>query len=407
MPPLKLTIAGQYWDSQIYMGRLHLFGADGDIQTIDWDRLVESLRIAESLELALEYAFLRSDYLYGHELQRLLRDTEFKKVLSRKFTRLANKSLEITQKRLSSYEIGRQDNPCPFPHSDSEIYCGTMYVTGRSGVTAVNTRGRTKYPISTRTIKKWDAPVQSLSAAWSSLALAAGSEGLYEMRLNGNSYGYEPVDFDRTVPRIVSLEHCTDCNWTYHSIFGSSHSNGFLASFHKETHDGRTLRSLDCVSVLTAEDLWGEIGYAWGVQDKLCLATDKGIRVLKYQPWKAEQKEQIRSLGTVDTQPWEGEVLSASAAPFGVVIELDHALLVYPSSGGPITITGEPVNWRVFPRAKHYRNQLHVVWDDRLEIYSFNHDYLTDQEEKNLGISIFANNNWRPQKRYSYPDLLS
>jgi hypothetical protein len=33
------------------------------------------------------------------------------------------------------------------------------------------------------------------------------------------------------------------------------------------------------------------------------------------------------------------------------------------------------------------KNQLHVIYEDRLEILSFNHDYFVDQEAKLSGIT--------------------
>ena len=46
------------------------------------------------------------------------------------------------------------------------------------------------------------------------------------------------------------------------------------------------------------------------------------------------------------------------------------------------------VRWRVFPRSKHYVNHLHVILDDRIEIYSFNNDYFVDQRSKKAGIGF-------------------
>lgn len=34
-----------------------------------------------------------------------------------------------------------------------------------------------------------------------------------------------------------------------------------------------------------------------------------------------------------------------------------------------------------------FKNQLHVIYEDRLEILSFNHDYFVDQEAKLSGIT--------------------
>ena len=44
MQALKLTLPGDYWDVQIYRGRLHLWTMAGSILTLDWERLVESQR---------------------------------------------------------------------------------------------------------------------------------------------------------------------------------------------------------------------------------------------------------------------------------------------------------------------------------------------------------------------------
>ena len=40
MQPVKLTIEGVYWDSQIYSGEMLLFDADGAVHRIDWRGLL-------------------------------------------------------------------------------------------------------------------------------------------------------------------------------------------------------------------------------------------------------------------------------------------------------------------------------------------------------------------------------
>lgn len=69
MQPIKLTIAGEYWDSQIYQGILYLFTRDGAIKTVNWDPLVDGLSTGQSLRLAASCAFQRSDYLYNSNFQ--------------------------------------------------------------------------------------------------------------------------------------------------------------------------------------------------------------------------------------------------------------------------------------------------------------------------------------------------
>ena len=74
MQPVKLTIEGQFWDSQIYMGLLYLFGRDGSLVVIDWDRLVDNLARQTHQKFAVEAALRRSDHLYGPSARLFLSD---------------------------------------------------------------------------------------------------------------------------------------------------------------------------------------------------------------------------------------------------------------------------------------------------------------------------------------------
>ena len=76
-------------------------------------------------------------------------------------------------------------------------------------------------------------------------------------------------------------------------------------------------------------------------------------------------------------------------AHFGVVIELEDSLLVLRSDEAIERIEGEVVSWRVFPRSRKYVNQLHVIYEDRLEIWCFLHDYFQNQDTKFYGTSAF------------------
>ena len=41
MQPLVLSIPGDFWDVQIYRGRLYLWHYDGRLSVYDWERLIE------------------------------------------------------------------------------------------------------------------------------------------------------------------------------------------------------------------------------------------------------------------------------------------------------------------------------------------------------------------------------
>ena len=143
MSPLKLIIPGRYWDSQIYRGRLYLFGMDGDILTLDWDRLIENLPVGDDLRLPVRSAFRRSDFLYGVAATGILDDPEFKDIMRRRFRILSEAPIELSRREIETTTLGRQANRFPFPHSDSEIYHRHLYVSSRSGV-SVASCGSTK-----------------------------------------------------------------------------------------------------------------------------------------------------------------------------------------------------------------------------------------------------------------------
>ena len=381
MPPLKLIIPGRYWDSQIYRGRLHLFGMDGELLTLDWDKLVERLQVRDDLKLAVQSAFQRSDYLYGVAATGIFHDAEIREIMSRRFGSLSQTSLEVSRREIDGTRLGCQDNRFPFPHADSEIYYRRLYVSSRNGVFAAGCGGATKYPVSTRVEPLSEMPVSAVRASYRSLALAAGEEGLWQYDLDHFGDG----------PRIdhVASQHCSECQWVFHSIYGSSpDGSGVLAFYRKAPTDwsDRTLdRVIPDIEIFSGfEEPAGE--YSWAAQDKICQVANGSIRVARYEPWNEENP--LRGIGTLPLARRGETVVSAKVALFGTVVELDSGLVVICSDGTTLEVHGEPVSWRVFPRSRHYENHLHVIHDDRLEVLSFNHDYLVDQNTKVSGFSL-------------------
>ena len=396
MSPLKLIIPGRYWDSQIYRGRLHLFGMAGEILTLDWDRLIDNLPVDDRLRLAVRSAFQRSDLLYGEAATEIFHDVEIRELMSRRFHVLAQTPLELNGPEIDRTMAGKQDNLFPFPHADSEIYNRRLYVSSRTGVFAANCGGPTKHPVSMRIEPLSEMPVSAVRASYRSLALAAGEEGLWQYNLDDFTEGAR-------TERVAS-QHCSECQWAFHSIYGSSSTGaGVLASYLKRrelvkwTEREEWCRTLDRVipdSEIFADFESADGEYSWAAQDKICQVTNGSIRVAKYEPWN--EKSPIRQLGILPLARHREAVVSAKVALFGTVVELDSRLIIICSDGTTLDISGEPVSWRVFPRSLHYENHLHVVYDDRLEVFSFNHDYLIDQNTKVSGFSL-------GRRAYSHP----
>lgn len=385
MQPLKMTIPGRFWDTQLYSGRLYLFDLEGRLTTVDWDRFITEWEIHEDLRLPLECGFLRGDLLYGDKWATVFKHRNMREFISHLFGELAGHRDLIADYGVSRATIREQDSPFPFPHTDATIFKNRMYVTAQSGLFESACNKARGNPVSRNSTRLWDCPTLSVTASYSALSLAGGSEGLYE-------YSLDDVFHFGSSPELVESRNCVSSNWTYFSIYGSSHRDGGFLVAYENARDEYNVDPRRAerrkLSTLTQEELFTEQGYSWGYRNRLCLVRSGGVQLLSYYPFGKgdDWHDQIEDLGFVRLRPWKGNVVSGAVTPFGVVIECENAVVVVPSDGSdPVTLKGEPVNWRVFPRSKHYQNQLHIVYEDRLEIWSFNHDYFVNQEEKVLG----------------------
>jgi hypothetical protein len=111
---------------------------------------------------------------------------------------------------------------------------------------------------------------------------------------------------------------------------------------------------------------------------------------MHFNPYAKDEGDKLKPLQAIQLEQWKGDLISAKVASFGTILELENAIVVVRSDGDIQTIPGEPVQWRVFGRSKHYENQLHILYEDRLDIYSFNHDAFVVQKNKTAGSTYSA-----------------
>lgn len=373
MQHIKLTIPGAFWDTQLYARTLYIFGDSGNLFTINWDNYIkEHFYGFEDLQTAVHVSFLESDLFYTRGSQIIFKDSHVKDIILDRFNQLAQLELDMD---LNSKSVTHSDNPLPFPHADSEIYYSKLYVGLDTGVysAAINSSDKTS-------TKLWDAPVLNVSASsYTAIALAAGNEGLYEMKPH--------IDENIDQARQVSNNHCSSSEWSDYNITASSHvRSAFFAAYKKlRDKENHIMRELD--EIIPLNEVFEHSGYSWGSHDKLYMYRNNSIECMRYSANK-DSTPSFTRISTIPIADWKGEVVSASVAPFGTVIECDNAIIVIQSNGEIVTLPGEPVNWRVFSNSKLYKNQLHIIYDDRLEIYSFFHDYFVDQSSKSSGIEM-------------------
>jgi hypothetical protein len=421
MPALSIHLPGNYYDSQIYSGRLYLWGLDGTIRTIDWKKLINTIRVDEPLKLALRYGFLNGNALYSEEFRRFLQDAEVQDLLRRRFQRIAENPIEFSEADLQRSQIRLQVNPFPFPHADTAVHYREMFVGERGGVHRASL-GPVAAPIGTRPEQLWDGPAVNLASGFHSVAIAAGSEGLFRLTWDdeGTSSSKPAQRTNSNEPKKLDDHHATLVHWMYDGLFSTSYSHqGYLVDFARVVAGPGESRNRSSATgrlgTFSTEDLFGRPAtrdsFVWGARDKVYAVAPGQLDILEYDPKDgakllenlppSQDIPAFRSIGEMQDYGVQGrfidrgpvdfntditEVVRADSAPFGVVLEFDERVLIVTSTGEQILFNEEPVNWRVFPDSKLYTNQLHVIRNDSMSIYSFTEDYFVDQDTKRFGI---------------------
>ncbi len=431
MQPLVLSIPGDFWDVQIYRGRLYLWHYDGRISVYDWERLIELAYPKAGRSLAVNAAWLRGNSLYRPDVLAVFDDPGFRNVLDADFAKLRAEAPVITPKLLNGALYGEQDNPVKELPTDTEIFSNILYLVTYDGFwSATAHRNNRRYPVSSRPQKRWDGQAFSASASHGRIALSAGDDGLFEYDLrhrddnssNGNLYRPQSHNRDGSVSQLTG-RHSSYADWAFASVYSTSlvgescllafrwqrdpaGQRGFLREFVREFDESEILQT-------------GRVrGLSWGAGDKICGIDSARLTVMRYDQKKVTEPETgtpqallvserttiptsakamsdgkspraESPFGSVGSIPLtkEADVIKAGLAYFGILLETNEQLVVYRSDGDPWTFPGPIVRWRTYPRAKFYENQLHIVAEDAVHIVAFVHDYWQGQEEKIAGIS--------------------
>lgn len=412
MQPIKLTIQGDFWDSQIYKNRLYMWDMDNSLRVYDWEGLIEGLA-QDDLRLPLVCAFSRGDLLYRFsDLSVIFEDPEVRMLLKGRFDLASRQDWNLSLHYLEQFVIGTEDSPFGVLHDDSAIYNDDIYALTDLGLYAANIKGHTRrnYSSAEKARKLWDGLGNSMQVGVgnATLAIAAGDDGLFDFPL----WSYDE-------PKPVSKHHTLFANWAFASIYGSSDmAPGYLAEFYVRRRDDRgsappgyPKQIREFAGIVDEEEIFESARRAnaerellsWGSQEKLYLVTPRWVDVVQFDQKNVSESRRGRSpfqsLGKVElpevTPGGTGHPIAGGVAHFGLIIEYEHSLLVVMNDGESYAIPGPITQWRVFPRSVRYRNHLHVILEDCIEIYSFNNDYVADQGRKMMGIQYRKTRGWR------------
>lgn len=391
MQPIRIVIPGEFWDSYVYRGRLYLWRLDGSVSVVDWDAAVASLA-SRSRGLALTCAFVRGDLLYQRTAWELIfGDPDVQGLLKQKFRNLARSELILDARAVAKFQMGHQDTPFGVLHDDLAMYGSTLFALTERGTFAAGAHKNRKnvHKIERQATRLWDGGGMCIRAGSAALAIAAGDDGLFELPVR---------DGIAAKPESVCDRHATFVEWAFSSMYASSRvSGGYLAGYGWEEPkaEAGTPRTRKFAGIFDESDVFGNggDGLSWGAQEKVYRMVGRCVSAVRFTQSRlldsATRTDAFEEIGTMDVSE-ESSLVSGGVSFFGTVLEYDHGLLVIDSSERHKFIAGPLLRWRVFPRADRYQNHLHVVFPDRLEIFSFNGDYFVDQEGKKMGIRFRA-----------------
>ena len=397
MQAVKIQIPGDYWDSQIANGRLYLFGRSGDIRVLDWDRLTNGLVVDASLKPELNWALSRNAALYRARASLGYPAADTWEAVKSKFSILEAQDLEVHTDLQSRYLISQIDNRFPFPHRDSAFEGKQLIIAGQNGLYKAKLSVRSGSGFLETPERLWDGPAFSVKANAKNLAIAAGDEGLYQFHVGTNS----SLTGRFGEMKKLSDKNSVDCGWAFRSIYGSSFkAPGYLIpSWIPATHRNRgpnerigqpqeigdfnLEQSLH--DLIPEEEIFKERGYSWACRDSICQVEGNTVRIVRYSPRARKRERVLKDMGRIEITGWKGEVVSACVAVFGIVIECEQAVVIKLSTEDVLTLPGEVVRFRIFPESPEYENQLHLIYEDRLDILAFTHDYFVNQQSKLIG----------------------
>lgn len=393
MRSVKLTIAGSYWDSQIYSGELLLFDNDGGLHRIDWSSFVDQIAFKnDDIQTAVRVAFSDSDLFYNPKVVKILRDPDLESPIKAQLSKLS--SLELHESKESWEKIWTTEStPFNFLPTDTEIYYNNIFAGGNEGLYSAPRQGRPSGRV-TSTFKPkrhHDATVLQVKASdsYTAIATASGGDGLFDFSLLKGS------GETLSKARKIAERPCNACDWAFQSVLGWSANSAFMASFReeKEPNSKKTIRVVD--RVIDQSEIFqsssDKESFTWGAREKLYKLTDGHIEIQHYRANEKKSKKKyskkFNAIGSLDFKNPSPVVIASGTASFGTVLEFCDRILVLRSDGSEEEFLEEPVHWRIFPRSEHYSNQLHIIYEDRLVVISFVHDYFVDQSSKLFGFS--------------------
>lgn len=396
----SITIKGNYYDTFIYKGYLFLITLDKDFISLDWNKLVIG-KMPYKNHLGYHCAFMNSNYLYEKHFQKMFGDEKIKEVIKTRFEEIENiinieNIAELKTKKDSSVDYLPND----IDVHDNYIYFGNSYGLHRAKLNFFTSREK-----KLKSSLSWGGTLfdktgvisLDITQKYGNINLSTLDNGLYEFSLYRFKRQYEECF------SMLSNSHSSFSTSNGISVLNGSNyeQSKFVERIWEEYKNNNGEKDVRPVIAKehSLEELFGDSGYFISAEDKIYLLNTRGIHVIRYgnrnkinECFIANKSNKIIEI--IDTNHiCVSDIICASVEFFGIVIEYRNKIQVLLSTGRifekKFDEQNKFVNWRTFPRSIDYTNQLHLIFEDRIEIHSFNDDYFVNQEEKTLGSMAY------------------
>ena len=266
--------------------------------------------------------------------------------------------------------------------TDFDVYDNTIIYSNSSGLFQIKMSDVSADDV--HPSKLWDAPVQCVRIGDNGrVALSLAREGLYEYDL-----GRIKLAIDNGVKktdnkiRQISKSHSISCNWSHGNLWNYSNI-GECSLFTFSRNDNFEDR-LFFAGEYTSKNLFEEQkekSYMYLSENKKLVnrLSKKSIETVRFSQSnnetviKGTQKRKLHKQINIDDVRDIAEIRIKDELEPLIVYETRNGVTIIDSYGKIVHQIEDKtfVSWRVFPKSKTHRNELHVVFDDRLEIIKF------------------------------------
>jgi len=395
--PKQITIKGKFWDVFLYKNFLYLFLYESkEIKIIEWDKFIMSCVKNKKAKLAYQCSFFNADYLYKLVDNKIFEDNDFKNLLLKKFKLMQYVEVDLNNQIFNGIMHGNKKTIFPFYFSDIDIYNKVMYISGDSGVYKAkiqNKKYKQKSYLTFENIEETNKlNVCSMKVLRNKIIMSTQDDGLYEY---DNYIAEHDLDYPSPLVQLCK-KHSSFVNFNYSSILSSSYIDKsiFLQRDYRKIENEKKLEMYE-KNKFNISDIFNDKenkGFYFSYNNKIYQILKDTISYCLFNQSENTTEKVFYSIKKVYQSKGleKSKIINASVETFGVVIQFNNKIIVLLSDGSLKEYSenkdNKIVSYRTYPKSNCYTNQLHIIYENKLDIISFNHDYFVNNNEKDFGI---------------------